>query len=446
MEFIQHCLTIAKAMLAELLNKHVCLSLRKVIKMNEIDQFLEVFSKSTQISYRSHLRNFFKAIDANPETYLDEERDYKADVTKFWMSMKGRPPKTIHSAIHAVKSFLMEYEIELPNKFWHKLARRTKGNRAVTRDEIPTNKELRDILQHGGIKARALFLMLSSSGMRIGEALQLLPEDIDMSRTPTKINIRGEIAKTGNPRITFISEEATEALEAWLRGREQYIDYAIKKTNFKNKKSPDDPRVFPFKYNTARTMWNNLLEKAGYDERDPRTDRHKMHIHTLRKYFRTRMSITIPPDVVEALMGHEENLTYVYRRYSEQQLAEMYIKAEQQIVVFKTPLDTTEIEKRLGKLRSENLQLRQDLDRVMDMVISGNSIYLDDNGFLSGMVRWKTYEDGSKQIVEFDKEKREFIPVGRRIPAEEVMSPDWQIIELEEVYNHAKANREKQKL
>jgi len=388
--------------------------------MNKIDRFLAMFSKSTQISYRSHLKNFFKAINANPETYFDEERDYEADVIQFWMSLKGRPPKTVHSAIHAVKSFLREYEVELPYRFWNKITRRTKGNRAVTRDEIPTNKELRDILQHGGIKARALFLMLSSSGMRIGEALQLLPDDIDMSRTPTKINIRAETTKTGNSRITFISEEATEALEAWLRGREQYIGYAVKKTNFKNKKSPDDPRVFPFKYNTARIMWNNLLEKAGYNEREPRTNRHKMHIHTLRKYFRTRMSLTIPADVVEALMGHEENLTYVYRRYSDRQLAEMYSKAEQQIVVFKTPLDTAEIEKKLGKLRSENLQLRQDLDRVMDMLIKETRPRVDEFGEeLYGRRYIINEEENTIQEMRFSKEQMDFVPVGEKMDYDE---------------------------
>lgn len=154
--------------------------------MNKIDQFLAMFSPTTQTVYKSHLKSFFKSIDADPKTYFDGERDYEADVTQFWLSMKDRPPKTIHSAIHAVKSFLREYDIEIPYKFWNKINRRTKGSRAVTIEEIPTNSQLKEILQHGGIKARALFLMLSSSGMRIGEALQLLPDDIDMGRTPTK--------------------------------------------------------------------------------------------------------------------------------------------------------------------------------------------------------------------------------------------------------------------
>jgi len=78
----------------------------KVAKMNKINQFLAMFSESTQATYRSHLKSFFRTINTDPETYFDEERDYEADVTQFWMSLKGRPPKTIHSAIHAVKSFL----------------------------------------------------------------------------------------------------------------------------------------------------------------------------------------------------------------------------------------------------------------------------------------------------------------------------------------------------
>jgi len=287
-------------------------------------------------------------------------------------------------------------------------------------DKTPENIQLKEILQHGGIKARALFLMLSSSGMRIGEALQLLPDDIDMSKIPTKINIRAETTKTGNSRTTFIPEEATEALVAWLKGREQYIENAVKKTNFKNKKSPDNPYVFPFNYNVARIIWNNLLEKAGYNERDSRTNRRKMHIHTLRKYFRTRMSLTIPTDVVETLMGHGEYLTQVYRNYSEQKLEEMYIKAEQQIVVFKTPLDTTGIEKRLGNLKSENLQLKQDLDRVMDMIIEETDPKIDESSKeLYGRRYAINEEENMVQQVRFSKEQRRFVLVGEKMDLDE---------------------------
>jgi len=59
--------------------------------------------------------------------------------------------------------------------------------------------------------------MLASSGMRIGEALQLELDDLNLNSYPAKIYIRGEYTKSGNPRIAFIFSEAKEAVEEWLK-------------------------------------------------------------------------------------------------------------------------------------------------------------------------------------------------------------------------------------
>lgn len=142
-----------------------------------------------------------------------------------------------------------------------------------------------------------------------------------MSHIPTKITVRGEYTKTGNKRITFMSDEATEALKTWLKQREDYIRSAVKKTNFGNGKVADDPRIFPFVYNTACQSWIRMVKKAGYDEKDLETGRYKYHIHSLRKFFRSRLALKVPLDIVEALMGHEGYLTGVYRRYTAEQLA-----------------------------------------------------------------------------------------------------------------------------
>jgi len=53
------------------------------------------------------------------------------------------------------------------------------------------------------------------------------------------------------------------------------------------------------------------LEKSKFGEKDKTTNRHKLHPHVLRKFFRTRMGTVIKVDIVEALMGHEGYLTEV---------------------------------------------------------------------------------------------------------------------------------------
>ncbi len=123
--------------------------------------------------------------------------------------------------------FLVENGAELPAIFWCRLKGRNKGSRALMLDKVPSNAELRRILSHMDAKGRSLFLVLASSGMRIGEALKLKVEDLDLTSDPLRINIRGEYTKTGNPRIAFISCEAKESLEEWLKIRGEELKTAV---------------------------------------------------------------------------------------------------------------------------------------------------------------------------------------------------------------------------
>jgi len=149
------------------------------------------------------------------------------------MTKADRPPKTIRVFLVSAKMFLLESDVELSQRFWRRLRRRIQGSRARTIDRVPSNKELRDIMKHLDIHCQALFLLLASSGMRIGEALQLSPEDIDLTRQPAKVTIRGQHTKSGNPRTTFLSREAVEALKQWLPHRDNYLDAASRKSRHK---------------------------------------------------------------------------------------------------------------------------------------------------------------------------------------------------------------------
>ena len=260
-------------------------------KMN-MKIFLNQFTtKNTQRMYRTHLNQYFKIIDADPDTYFDGERDYEADVRKFSIAISEKSPKSQKTKISCVKTFLIENDVELRERVWRGIRRRRNGNGVITIDKVPDPADLKKILHYGTSRARALFLTLASSGMRISEITGISWNEINFNNNPSQITIPADIAKNGNPRITFISDEAKECLLEWKKEREEYLKRACEKAqhSLNIAKSIDDERVFPFTTNNAVQMWNYMVERAGapYNERDARTGRHKYHIHSLRKYFRT---------------------------------------------------------------------------------------------------------------------------------------------------------------
>jgi len=344
--------------------------------MNKIEEFVNQFpSKHTKNSYRCFLNNYFNTIREKPETYFNNNRDYEKDVLTYWESLKDKAPLTKSQALSCIKVFLQEYDIDLKTKFLKKLKRRSKGSgtRPLTLDKVPNPKQLKEILQHGNIQSRALFLIASSSGCRIDEILQLKTEYIDFKSDPVTINIPGSITKTGESRVAFISNEAADTLKEWLKVRKEYLIFAVKKCNHKNVKKKfhkniDDPYIFPFSYNNSRDIWNRLINKADYKEKDTSTGRYRYHIHSLRKYFRTRLGSEIPVDVVEVLMGHSGYLTGAYRRYSMEQLKDFYKKGVHALMIFEKQPDLTGVHEEMQKLRNEKDKEIQRLNQRIEML------------------------------------------------------------------------------
>jgi len=351
--------------------------------LSKIESFLKTFnSKSTVRAYRWALSRFFESVYGHNETsleehaekYLSEERDYEEDLEGFLANINGEPPKSVRLMISAVRTFLVENDIELSDKFWRRLRGRIKGSRALTIDKVPSNAELKQVIMHMPIHGKALYLCLVSSGMRIGEALKLKLSDIELDKDPPVIHIRGEYTKTGNSRVAFISREALESLSEWFKVRSQYLESASGKSHIFAKDREDD-RVFPFEISTAHVIWRNALSKTGLLDKDSSTNRNLIHPHVLRKFFRTRLGSVIPTDVAEALMGHEGYLTEVYRRYTVEDLAKFYKRGEGVLTIFSNAEEVSklkvEVEEKNKQLQSiinglvsENLELKERIAKV----------------------------------------------------------------------------------
>ena len=221
-------------------------------------------------------------------------------------------------------------------------------------------------------------MVLASSGMRIGEALKLRLDDLDLERNPARIKIRGEYSKNGKKRITFVSSETLNQLREWLSYRQQFIEI-LKERGKHRRKIPltsDDDRLFPFSIQNYAVIWKKALKKAGLYKVDKVTRRMTLHPHNLRKFFRTYGRWT-NPDVPEALMGHQSGLVAIYARYdqAEEILEEVYLKAERNLSLYEHSTTMLELRDKMEaqdeylddlikKLYRDNSRLEGDLQSL----------------------------------------------------------------------------------
>ncbi|MFA4860354.1 tyrosine recombinase XerC [Methanoregula sp.] len=284
------------------------------------------------------------------DKYLKEKRNYSEDMANFVVSLHSSPPLTARHTFIYVKEFFSYYDKELPSKELKFIRNKLPKGNARTVEKDMDIETIRVILQHLDVKGRALILTLASSGMRINEALSVTLDDVDLKTIPACITVRGETSKTGDTRISFISSEATQAINEWLKVRPDYIKTSAKRNNGlvmsgrgNLKSGEDDGRLFPFTDQNASVLWENALTKAGLLSHDKTTNRKQLHYHQFRKFFISQLSLIVSKEIPEMLAGHAGYLTGSYRRYTKKQLAEEYLKG-QHLLTIQAPKELQEIE------------------------------------------------------------------------------------------------------
>lgn len=331
--------------------------------------------------------NYEKLLDK----YFKEKRDFSEDMANFAVSLHNRPPLTARPTFVRVKEFFAYYNKELSSKDLKFIRNKLPKGNARTMEKDMDIETIRMILQHLDVKGRALILVLASSGMRINEALSVTLDDMDLKAKPACITVRGENSKNGDTRISFISAEAGQAVQEWLKVRADYIRSSANRNNGlvksgrgKTKTDNDDGRLFPFSDQNANALWETALTKAELLSRDKTTNRKQLHYHQFRKFFISQLSLIISKEIPEMLAGHSGYLTGAYRRYTKKQLAEEYLKG-QHLLTIQSPKELQEMETEFkAKLQNhsemlehivrENMRLKQhmgEMQQTIDWLVAG---------------------------------------------------------------------------
>ena len=140
------------------------------------------------------------------EAFIEHEQDRGLNITTI---------RTRLACLIAFLHFLIEEEA-LPGPLLKKSIK-LKLPEALPRAIIPSDvKRLLSVIND--TQDRALFLILLRTGMRIGEALSLTVNDLDVRERKIHLFV-GE--KNSQGRVVYLSDDALFALKRWLRQRDQ---------------------------------------------------------------------------------------------------------------------------------------------------------------------------------------------------------------------------------
>jgi len=159
-----------------------------------------------------------------------------------------------------------------------------------------------------GPRDRALVLLLLRTGMRIGEALGLRLNNLDIRGRKVYL-FEGE--KNSMGRVVYLSEDALFAIKLWLRRRDKnkaFVFYGQGNTRLC--------------YSAGRSRFVKYLKKAGLEQKG-------YTVHCLRHTFASELlNAGMRLECLQQLLGHQDiEVTRRYARLTDRTREEEYFRA-----------------------------------------------------------------------------------------------------------------------
>ena len=329
------------------------------------DSYLEKLTTkavSTRRNFNATYQSFEKfcqeKYDRTAEEIIQEipqEKDSEYDILQAWINWLSQ--SIIPSTIHTRFSSLMGYFHYRGIKMYKEDVKQNISLPKIPKEEKhPLSiEEIRKIINEANFKKKALYLTLLSSGMRVGEAVQLKKKHFDTSEKNLIIKIPANFTKTKKARTVFISKEASSAVRPLL------------------KKIDDDDTVFSKNENphyavcAEEMTFKRILRNVGLVESYESSRTNKITMHSFRAYFFTKAVRKHDENYAHMMIGHGGYLMQ-YDRLTDDEKFEMYLELEPDLTADPTERQKITIEKQQKEL-SKTKELEQSVKMLQEQQI-----------------------------------------------------------------------------
>jgi integrase len=307
-----------------------------------------------------------------------------------YLKEQGLQRSTIGNRIHAAKTFLEYYDIPFSNTIF-RLKVRAPTRRRVELEPLSKDVVRKIILACQDIRLQTYALTLAATGMRAKEALSVRAKDIDWETG--KISLRAEFTNTKQARTVFLTKECLKQLKLWKDYRERerrimhyhkdrigatnVITHVTRKfeptelffTTGRHKDVTNPADIYDF----LSRQFSRVLDRIGLQERhENKGRRHKITLHSFRRFVKTTISDLGYQDFSEYFIGHAQS---TYWRKTEADKLELFHKIEPYL----TYLDYSKLEAKGAdvetKLSEKDERLSQLENQMADMQQTLKELY-----------------------------------------------------------------------
>jgi integrase len=345
----------------------------QILESKQYSNFVNsINSEQTRRQYEYSLTQFLKHYQIGLDSFLGLSQKEMSDfIINYLVNKKiSRQYKIV--IFSAIKHSCEMNDVILNWKKLKKFVKSDKTKNSINgKDRGYEDTEIQKILEFSDQRLKTAFLLLASTGIRIG-ALQLIKiGDLEPIDNLYKITIySGE----NEEYFTFCTPECAKEIR-------EYLDFRTRRGEKITKDSYLIVRKFslktevkgkPFKSVALRTMLQNCINNTGLreiDHHNPRKRKEVAMFHGFRKFFTKQLvDSKLNPEIREMLLGHKIGIASAYYKPTEQEMLNEYSKAVNLLTIneenrLKQKVEILEIEK------SQLATLKEDFEKLKNQVL-----------------------------------------------------------------------------
>jgi integrase len=330
-------------------------------------------SDETKEQYEYCLIQFLKYCEMNLDSFLRLPQDEISSlIVNYLLQRKvSRQYKVV--IFSAIKHACEMNDVVLNWTKMKKFIRTDNRDNSINgKDRGYTDEEIRKILEFSDQRSKTAFLLLASTGVRIGALQPIRIGDLERIDNLYKITVyRGD----NEEYITFTTPECTREIDNYLdfrtrRGEKITQDSFLLVMKFTNDTMQKGK---PFTGKSLRVTLQNCISNTGLrdiDHINPHKRKEVAVLHGFRKFFTKQLvDSKLNPEIREMLLGHKIGLASAYYKPTQEEMYNEYLKAVNLLTINEENRLKLKLEQKIQIEKSQIESLKADFEKFKQEVL-----------------------------------------------------------------------------